>query len=299
MRFTKKRYSFAYYSKSIVKLEVYSNYDSLKKSIVKIKSEGLSLGFIPTMGALHEGHLSLIDNSIKENNYTLVTIFVNPLQFNNPEDLKKYPRTLTQDKELINTLESKNILLYLPIYEELFPENDAFIPVNLNGMDREMEGKYRPGHFDGVVHVIHNLFKQISPDRAYFGEKDFQQLAIIKHITKEYNFKIEIVACKTIRSIDGLALSSRNKRLNETEKKDALILYKSLNKAKELKEIMPPKMVLNKIKSLFKNHTIELEYIYFVDADTLEELHDEWSENSVCCIAAYCNDVRLIDCMNL
>ena len=251
------------------------------------------------MGALHKGHLSLIDKSIKENNYTVVSIFVNPLQFNNPEDLKKYPRTLDQDKELINTLESNNILLYLPIYEELFPENDAFTSINLKGMDREMEGKYRPGHFDGVVHVVHNLFKQISPDKAYFGEKDFQQLAIIKHITKEYNFKVEIIACKTIRSIDGLALSSRNKLLNETEKKDALIIYKALNKAKKSKKSRSPKGASMEIKALFKNHYIKLEYVYFVDANSLKELHDKWSENSVCCIAAYCNNVRLIDCMSL
>ena len=285
--------------KALSTLKIYSNYNPFQKSILKIKNEGLSIGFIPTMGALHEGHLSLIDASIKQNNYTVVTIFVNPLQFNNPEDLKKYPRTFDEDVKLINTLDTSNILLYLPIYEELFPENDDFIQAELNGMDREMEGEYRPGHFHGVVHVIHNLFKHITPNKAYFGKKDFQQLAIIKHITKEYDFKVEIIACETIRSNDGLALSSRNKRLNQKEKDDALIIYKALNKAKELKESMPPKRALNEIKALFKNHVIELEYIYFVDANTLKELRDEWSANSVCCIAGYCNTVRLIDCMDL
>jgi len=285
--------------KALSTLKIYSNYNPFQKSILKIKNEGLSIGFIPTMGALHEGHLSLIDSSIKQNNYTVVTIFVNPLQFNNPEDLKKYPRTFDEDVKLINTLDTSNILLYLPIYEELFPENDDFIQAELNGMDREMEGEYRPGHFHGVVHVIHNLFKHITPNKAYFGKKDFQQLAIIKHITKEYDFKVDIIACETIRSKDGLALSSRNKRLNQKEKDDALIIYKALNKAKELKKSMSPKRALNEIKALFKNHVVELEYLYFVDANTLKELHDEWSANSVCCIAGYCNTVRLIDCMDL
>ena len=285
--------------KALSTLKIYSNYKPFQKSILKIKNEGLSIGFIPTMGALHEGHLSLIDASIKQNNYTVVTIFVNPLQFNNPEDLKKYPRTFDEDVKLINTLDTSSILLYLPVYEELFPKNDDFMQVELNGMDRDMEGKYRPGHFHGVVHVIHNLFKHITPDKAYFGKKDFQQLAIINYITKEYNFKVDIVACETIRSNNGLALSSRNKRLNQKEKDDALIIYKALNKAKELKESMSPKAAINEIKALFKNHVIELEYIYFVDAISLKELQEEWSANSVCCIAGYCNKVRLIDCMDL
>ena len=298
MRFTKKRYSFVFRKKYWI-VKICKQHASLSQLVLEIKKNGKTIGFVPTMGALHKGHLSLIKKSQKENDFTVVSIFVNPLQFNNVDDLKNYPRTIDSDIEKIKKTSVKNTLIYLPIHEELFPKNDAFVLTDLNGMDKEMEGEYRPGHFNGVVHVVHNLFKHVKPNAAYFGEKDFQQLAIIKHITKKYCFDIEIKSCKTIRDKNGLALSSRNSLLSEQEKKKALILYSTLIKIKKHKESISPKEALKRAKSLFKKSSLKLEYIHLVDSKNLSALSSEWQKNTTCCIAAQCGNVRLIDCMSI
>lgn len=280
-------------------LKICKQHTSLNQIVLEIKKNGKTIGFVPTMGALHKGHLSLIKKSQKENDFTVVSIFVNPLQFNNVDDLKNYPRTIDADLDKIKKTSVKNTIVYLPLHEELFPKNDTFVLTDLNGMDKEMEGEYRPGHFNGVVHVVHNLFKHVQPNAAYFGEKDFQQLAIIKHITKKYNFEIEIKSCKTIRDKNGLALSSRNSLLNKEEKNKALILYSTLIEIKKQKENLPPKEALKRAKSLFKKSTLKLEYIYLVDSENLSMLSSEWKKNSTCCIAAKCGSIRLIDCMSI
>ena len=280
-------------------VKICKQHASLSQIVLELKKKGKTIGFVPTMGALHKGHLSLIKQSQKENDHTVVSIFVNPLQFNNADDLKNYPRTIDSDLEKIKKTSIKNTIVYLPIYEELFPKNDAFVLTDLNGMDKVMEGEFRPGHFNGVVHVVHNLFKHVQPKSAYFGEKDFQQLAIIKHITKKYCFDIEIKSCKTMRDKNGLALSSRNSLLNEEEKNKALILYSTLVEIKKQKENLSPKEALEMAHTLFKKSTLKLEYIHIVDSKTLSMLSSEWHKNSTCCIATQCGNVRLIDCMSI
>ena len=280
-------------------MNICKQHASLSQIVLEIKKNGKTIGFVPTMGALHKGHLSLIKKSQKENDFTVVSIFVNHLQFNNVDDLKNYPRTIDTDLEKIKKTSVKNTIVYLPTHGELFPKNDAFVLTDLNGMDKEMEGKFRPGHFNGVVHVVHNLFKHVEPNAAYFGEKDFQQLAIIKYITKKYCFEIEIKSCKTIRDKNGLALSSRNSLLSQEEKNKALILHSALIKIKKQKEKLSPKESLKMAKSLFEKSSLKLEYIYLVDSKNLSILSSEWQKNTMCCIAAQCGNVRLIDCMSI
>ena len=192
----------------------------------KLNENSQTLGFVPTMGALHNGHVSLIKKSTEENDYTLISIFVNPKQFNNSEDLKQYPRTLDADLTLLEGL--INCVVFAPDEEELYPKNDGFIPMELGSIGRVLEGAFRPGHFEGVVHVVHNLFRLVEANQAYFGQKDFQQLAIIRLLTHFYGFKTTIVACPTMREASGLAMSSRNMRLNEQELQDALVIIETL-----------------------------------------------------------------------
>ena len=258
----------------------------------KLKDASLSLGFVPTMGALHQGHVSLIEKSCQENDFTLVSIFVNPKQFNNSEDLQKYPRDLKSDIQLLNGL--KNCVVFAPTEADLYPENDGFIPMELGDIGRVLEGAFRPGHFEGVVHVVHNLFRLVSADRAYFGQKDFQQLAIIRLLTNHFGFQTEIIACPTVREPNGLAMSSRNMRLGEQERKDALIIIHVLRKIASLKNQVSVKEALVQAQAFFSSGKLSLEYLAIVDPETLQELN-EWKENQICCIAAHCGSVRLID----
>lgn len=262
--------------------------DSLKTARIKKKI----VGFVPTMGALHNGHLSLVKRAFLENDFVVVSIFVNPMQFNNQEDLKRYPRTLEKDIELLSSFE--NLIIFAPNIEEIYPENEVFIPIDLGGLDKVLEGEFRPGHFQGVVHVVHNLFRLIMPNKAYFGMKDFQQLAIIKFMNKYYGFPLEIVACETLREETGLAMSSRNMRLSENDKEDALVIWKTLLFIKEKKGNFSPKELQVKAIEFFKLGKLELEYLAIVDSETLKEA-DDWKSSNVCCIAAYCGEVRLID----
>ncbi len=257
-----------------------------------------TIGFVPTMGALHEGHLKLVEQALKENDQVVVSIFVNPTQFNNPTDLSLYPRTLENDLLLLSQLGS--CVVFTPSFDDIYPKNDPFQPINLNGLDTIMEGQFRPGHFQGVVHVVHNFFKLILPTKAYFGKKDFQQLAIIQFMNSFFNFPTEIIACETIREETGLAKSSRNMRLSETERQEALIIIETLHKMKELKNKgLSPNEATSKCVDLFKNSTLQLEYLQPVDSTTLTPLTTSWSNQSTCCIAALCGSVRLIDNLDL
>ena len=272
----------------------------LVKSIVELQNRltnfvgsSKSIGFVPTMGALHDGHLRLIERGSEENDWVVVSIFVNPTQFNNPEDLLLYPRTLENDLRLLKN-HFTNCIVFSPEVDEIYPAHDDFIPIELNHLDQILEGRFRPGHFQGVVHVIHNLFKIIQPNKAYFGQKDFQQLAIIRYITRHYNFPIDIVACETFREQTGLAMSSRNMRLSDVEKKDALIIWRTLNFVKENKPNFSPNELKEKAIQYFEKGTLKLEYLELVDAENLMQVKD-WSATTICCIAAYCGNVRLID----
>jgi pantoate--beta-alanine ligase len=276
-------------------MNVFYTRESLIEVLDRERSNGKSIGFVPTMGALHDGHLALVKRAIQQVETVVVSIFVNPSQFNNPLDLEKYPRTLKQDIELLNSVE--NVLIFSPNVEEIYPENDHFEPLNLEGIDSVLEGQFRPGHFQGVVHVVQNLFQIVSPDFAYFGLKDFQQVAVIQLMVKKLNLKVKIIACPTLRAENGLALSSRNKRLKAAEKEEVLIIYKTLNFIKELKENNSPVEARKKAIEFFKKGNLKLEYLEIVDNKNLHPLTNTWAEGSTCCIAAFCGDVRLIDNM--
>lgn len=258
----------------------------------KLNENSQTLGFVPTMGALHNGHVSLIKKSTEENDYTLISIFVNPKQFNNSEDLKQYPRTLDADLTLLEGL--INCVVFAPDEAELYPQNDGFVPMELGSIGRVLEGAFRPGHFEGVVHVVHNLFHLVEANQAYFGQKDFQQLAIIRLLTKHFGFQTRIIACPTVRESNGLAMSSRNMRLSEKERQDALIIIETLRLVASSKSKHSIQETLVAARSLFEQGSLSLEYLAIVDPETLKEL-TEWQEKQICCIAAHCGSVRLID----
>jgi pantoate--beta-alanine ligase len=266
--------------------------EELKSVLNSFTIAGKSIGFVPTMGALHEGHKALVDKASEENELVVISIFVNPTQFNNQEDLALYPRTLDADLDLLKTI--KNGIVFVPTVSDIYPENTSFKPFDLGILDKVMEGKHRPGHFDGVVHVVHNLFKIVEPTKAYFGQKDFQQLAVIRKMNAHYGFPIEIIACETLRENTGLAMSSRNMRLSELEKKESLIIWQTLQFVKDNKVNFLPNELLVKATDYFKSGNLTLEYLDIVEVDSLEEAQD-WKSQTVCCIAAYCGKVRLID----
>jgi pantoate--beta-alanine ligase len=274
------------------KVKVIHTAEELQQFRKKLNENAHSLGFVPTMGALHNGHVSLIKKSTEENDFTLISIFVNPKQFNNSEDLKQYPRTLSADLTLLEGL--KNCVVFAPDEAELYPQNDGFVPMELGAIGRVLEGAFRPGHFEGVVHVVHNLFRLVEANKAYFGQKDFQQLAIIRLLTHFYGFKTTIVACPTMREASGLAMSSRNMRLNEQELQDALVIIETLRFVEAAKNKHSVHETLASAKNNFNSSNLSLEYLAIVDPETLFEL-SEWQENQICCIAAHCGSVRLID----
>ncbi|MFM7662876.1 MAG: pantoate--beta-alanine ligase [Bacteroidota bacterium] len=281
------------------KIAICTTIKSLNNELTKVsKKRDYDLGFVPTMGALHMGHLELVKRASTENQSVVVSIFVNPNQFNNMEDLEKYPRTLENDIKVLENI--SNCIVFIPNKHEIYPDDDNFQSIDLQGMDSVLEGEFRPGHFQGVVHVVHNFFKLIQPKRAYFGQKDFQQLAIIKKMTDAFEFPIQIVACETVRDSSGLAKSSRNMRLSEAEKIDALIIYQTLLFLKENRcDYSSPKELKNAAISFFNQGNLKLEYLEICDSKTLEIAADNWLVNMNASIAAYCGEVRLIDNMEI
>jgi pantoate--beta-alanine ligase len=276
---------------------VYSKQISLKAALELEKNSGKIIGFVPTMGALHEGHLELVKRALKECDSVVVSIFVNPTQFNNASDLEKYPRTPEKDIELLSRL--GEIKVFLPSVKEIYTTSDNFPGVDISELDAVLEGKFRPGHFDGVVHVVYNLFEIVQPDKAYFGLKDFQQVAVIRSMVAQLHLPVEIIACPTLREANGLAMSSRNMRLNPEERNDALIIYQTLGYLNEIKKTNSPSKARELALDYFSNGKLELEYLEIVDGKTLKTLTNNWAEESVCCIAAFCGSVRLIDNMLL
>lgn len=266
----------------------------VKEAISKLKSEGKSIGFIPTMGALHNGHISLVKENNKDNDVSVVSIFVNPTQFNNKEDLDKYPRNIEKDTKLLEANGVK--IVFVPTVNEIYPHEDTR-QFEFGQLDKVMEGQFRPGHFNGVAQVVSRLLDIVNPDRAYFGEKDFQQLAIIRDMVKKQNIPVDIIAVPIKREESGLALSSRNERLSESQKNEAVNIYKTLSSSASLIEKMTVKEVIEfVIKKINEIDSLEVEYYDIVDGDTLQSIQD-WTETEyvVGCIAVYCGDVRLID----
>ena len=258
------------------------------------RKAGKKIGFVPTMGALHEGHASLVRRAVAENDVVVVSDFVNPTQFNDKNDLLKYPRTLEADCELLE--KEGAAYVFAPSVEEVYPEPDtrqfSYAP-----LDTVMEGKYRPGHFNGVCQVVSKLFIMVEPDKAYFGEKDFQQLAIIREMVKQMNFPLEIVGCPIVREADGLALSSRNARLSEEERRQALSISKTLFQSKEYAATHTVEETQKFVEDgIAAAEGLELEYFELVDGTTLQKI-STWDETNyaVGCITVYCGEVRLID----
>ena len=277
-------------------MEIINSVKELKDKLYILKSQKRSIGLVPTMGALHKGHISLVEKCSKENDITVVSIFVNPTQFNDKKDLERYPRTLEADCKLLGNI--KVDIVFAPSVEEIYPEPDTRT-FSYPPTDTVMEGKYRPGHFNGVCQIVSKLFDFVEPDKAYFGEKDFQQVAVIKAMVKDKKYNIEIIQCPIIRENDGLALSSRNALLTSQERLIAVNISKVLKNSIEyslshsLNETR--EWVINQINS---TEGLKIEYYEIVDGETLNSI-DKWEDSNyiVGCITVFCGStpIRLID----
>ncbi len=282
-------------------MQIITTKKELQEAVRSCKMIGKTIGLVPTMGALHEGHASLVRRCVSENNVCVVSVFVNPTQFNNKEDLAKYPRNIQRDAELLERLGVS--FVFAPTPEEMYSEEElnSTFSFDFNGLDKVMEGKMRPGHFNGVVQVVSRLFYLVQPDRAYFGEKDFQQLAIIHYMAERSELagtfgNLKIIGCPIVREASGLALSSRNERLSEEEKQTALAisrtLFASVEWAKEAGATVAgiQQRVIDTINAV---PGLEVEYYEIVDQSTL--LPTDRFEHAIGCVTVYCGPVRLID----
>lgn len=255
------------------------------------------IGLVPTMGALHEGHASLVRTAKNTSDFVIVTVFINPTQFNNPDDLSNYPKTEDKDIELLKSLDCD--LVFFPQVEDIYSHDYHFPGIELGFLDQTMEGEHRPGHFLGVCQVVYRLFQLTKPQKAYFGLKDFQQVSVIRFMVNYFKLPIEIVPCETSRNNNGLALSSRNLRLTEHQKTEALVLFNTLEQAKINSKSMTPIQVKKMAEQTIKNSSLILEYVEIVEPNTLNNLQTSWSNHARMCIVAYSGDVRLIDNMEI
>lgn len=278
-------------------MNVISESKKLTEIVSGLRKEGKKIGFIPTMGALHAGHISLVKAAGSAVDVVIVSIFVNPSQFNNPDDLKKYPRTFEADIEKLE--EASCNYVFAPTVDEIYPTDYIEKNIDLSPLDELMEGKYRPGHFSGVVNVVSRLFEIVQPDKSFFGRKDFQQVSIVRRMTNILEYPVEIVCCDTKREDSGLAMSSRNARLSEKQKEEAVIIYETLKFGVQLAENYTPSETLDYMISHFEGCDLELEYLEIVDPDWLLPLQDYWVPGATACIVAYSGEVRLIDNMEL
>lgn len=279
-------------------MEILRNRQTLSDYIAAVKKEGKKIGFAPTMGALHDGHMSLYKEARKDNDIVISSVFVNPTQFNNPDDLKKYPRTEEND---IAMLEKAGVdAVYIPTIEDIYPAKAESKHYDFGGIENEMEGKFRPGHFDGVGTVVSELFRQVQPDNAYFGEKDYQQLAIIKKLVEIEKFPINIHGVSIYRAENGLALSSRNARLSEDERNGATLIYKTLVKVNEWFRVISIPEIKKRVEEIFEQSDYELEYFLIADEETLKETDFFYKDKSYrAFIVVFVSEVRLIDNMHL
>ena len=275
---------------------VFETKADLEQYLKSFRDANQAIGLVPTMGAIHRGHLSLIEQSMQENDCTVVSIFVNPTQFNNLEDLEKYPRNLSKDMETIKTL-SDTVVIFAPTVAEMYPEQAVASAFDYDGLEHEMEGASRPGHFDGVGTIVKKLFLLVEPNRAYFGEKDFQQLQIIRKMVLKEGLKLDIIGCPIFRAVDGLAMSSRNERLSDEGLDKSIFLYQVLSQAKALFETNSPQKVQDFVATEFKNNpNFELEYFTIADEDTLKPIvSKELNRKYRGFLVAHIENVRLID----
>lgn len=280
-------------------MQILSTKLELTQQVAACKRQGKTIGLVPTMGALHEGHASLVKKAVAENNVVFVSVFVNPTQFNNKEDLAKYPRNLERDAQLLESIGAH--FVFAPTPEEMYTAeemNSTFV-YDFEGLDKVMEGKMRPGHFNGVVQVVSRLFYLVQPDRAYFGEKDYQQLAIIHQMVERSALKdtfgdLKIIDCPIVRQADGLAMSSRNERLSESEKKLATNIYRILKSSVESAKNASVREIEQQVTDAINAiDGLEVEYYEIVDKTTLLPAKD--FSNTIGCVTVYCGPVRLID----
>ena len=271
--------------------------EQLNSALQEARDKNKTVGFVPTMGALHAGHMALVERARQDCDIVVVSVFVNPTQFNNPEDLKLYPRTPETDAALLEKHGCS--VAFFPSVEDVYPENLVIPEVDLGGMESVMEGKFRPGHFKGVVQVVWRLFDLVKPGKAFFGLKDFQQVAVIQHMVRYLGLNVEIVPCPTLRESSGLAMSSRNMRLTPEQRDEAVVIYDVLSMLKEKSGEFTPQQLVDLGTERMNRSSLKLEYLQIVDSITLKALTDEWSEKATACMSAYCGNVRLIDNMQL
>ncbi|MDX2304083.1 MAG: pantoate--beta-alanine ligase [Microscillaceae bacterium] len=276
-------------------MQIFEDVSKIRAFLKKNTLINKKIGFVPTMGALHAGHLTLIERSVTENDLTICSIYVNPLQFNNVEDLKKYPRTLESDKEKLEKYQ--NVHLFIPQDTIMYHENPK-IHLNFGSLEATMEGTFRPGHFNGVGIVVAKLFNIIQPNRTYFGQKDLQQCLIIRQLIRDLSFDIEMIIHPTVREADGLALSSRNQRLTASQRKEAVAIPQALELSKQL---LPsygnqPELIKKEVEKFLAHKPVRLEYFHIVNTQDLKDVHNirEYEEIALC-IAAYVGEVRLLD----
>jgi len=280
-------------------MQTFYDKNSFSKYIAELKEKKKKIGFAPTMGALHAGHISLYQEAQKHNDIVISSIFVNPTQFNNPEDLEKYPRTIEEDIKKLG--DSKLVdAVYIPGVEDIYPNGMERKHYDFGGIENEMEGAARPGHFDGVGTVVEELFRQVQPDTAYFGEKDFQQLKIIEKLVEVLDLKIKIHGVKIHREEGGLAMSSRNMRLSEEERHASTIIYRTLNHVNSWFKSIPINDIKNRVEEIFSKENMELEYFLIADEETLKESAvSSNGRNYRAFIVVNVGKVRLIDNLHL
>lgn len=277
-------------------MKIFTEKTKIQNAIKQIKTKDLTVGFVPTMGALHDGHLFLVKEALKNNQVVVVSIFVNPTQFDNQEDLIKYPRTLEQDVELLESV-SKDILIYAPTVNDIYDGLAMAEEFNFDGLEFEMEGKFRAGHFDGVGTIVKRLLEIVTPDNAYFGKKDYQQLMIIKKLVEKQQIPVNIIGCDIYRETNGLAMSSRNVRLKQDYKEAAPFIYEILQTAKNKFGTKSANEVTEWVENEFAKHKfLRLEYFIIADAETLKSVIKKNKNKTYrAFVAVYADDIRLID----
>lgn len=275
-------------------MHIFHDRRSLEQWVAQQKTENNTIGFVPTMGALHAGHISLIKKSNEQNDLTVCSVFVNPTQFDNVEDLKKYPRDIDKDAKLLENADCN--VVFFPKVEDMYPSETKSDHFEFGGIEHQMEGKFRDGHFDGVATIVSRFFELVQPTRAYFGQKDFQQLRIIQELVKLKEYNIEIVPIPIFRAESGLAMSSRNARLTPEMLAEAPQIFKILNWVKDHKNDFSVTEINRKVKETFAKTALELEYFMLADEETLKPI-DSWEEakNIRAFVAAYAGKIRLID----
>ena len=279
---------------------IFKNIPDFKNHLRKLKNENLRIGFVPTMGALHDGHISLIKKSLSENDYSVVSIFINPTQFNDINDFESYPNDISKDIQLLDSI-SENIILFNPDADEIYSGKVFSDSYDFGDLDKYMEGEHRKGHFQGVATVVHKLFEIVMADNVYFGEKDFQQLRIIEDLVLKIGFKFKIIRCETIRQNDGLALSSRNKKLDISSQNIATNLFKALSFAKKNFENLDLEKIYTSVEDLFENFPqVSIEYFAIANEKDLKPIKKKKKNQRYrAFIAADISGVRLIDNIKL